>query len=108
MVKNHTANFQPVIHWLNNKEEKMYYILVKYYYHRGTYGARKNGPMSHPVYEDKYEFETLEEAKEHLKENGITWKVSNQTYQYEGNYTLFHGEYQRPSYQIRKVRRKNV
>ena len=85
----------------------MYYILIKYYYHVGTYGARKSAPLGHPVWGGQYEFKTIDEAKNLLKEKGITWQVSPQTYQYEGNYTLLHGEYSRPSYHIRKIRGKS-
>lgn len=82
----------------------MYYILVKYYYHIGTYGARKDGPMIHYNSGERFEFKSLNQAKAFLAEKGITWQVTPQTFQLEGNYTLFHGEYSRPSYHIRKIR----
>ena len=85
-----------------------YYILIKYYYHIGTYGAKKDGPMGHPMWGDRYEFDSIQQAKDDLREEGITWQVTPRTFQYEGNYTLFHGEYSRPSYHIRKIRKKAI
>ena len=82
--------------------------MIKYYYHIGTYGAKKDGSMVHPVWGDRYEFDSIQQAKDYLKEEGITWQVTPRTFQYEGNYTLFHGEYSRPSYHIRKIRKKAI
>ena len=42
-----------------------YYILIKYYYHIGPYGAKKDGPMGHPMWGDQFEFDSIQQAKEY-------------------------------------------
>lgn len=82
----------------------MFYIYKYVYYYAGTLYAPESGPVL-DVSENRIKFKSIEEAIKWLKNEGVTSKVTNQTFQNEGRYTLFHGEYARPKYQIRKLRR---
>ena len=83
----------------------MYYILIQYFFHPGTF----NVPTDDYI-RDEYRcgrritFDSVAAAKDYLAGEGVTWEVTPQHYQFEGNYTLRHGEYSRPSYKIRKMR----
>ena len=49
-------------------------------------------------------FPNLENARSYLLECGVDLQLSARTYTTRGYYSLKHGEYERPEYQIRKSR----
>ena len=85
-----------------------YYILVKYYYYFPHWYARKDHPLIDWSSEEPLVFDTLASAQKFLQSQGIDILVKGkQTYTSSGHYVLDHGEYDRPDYQIRKVRSNN-
>ena len=82
----------------------MYYILVKYYYHNNTLYYSKGGTME-DAWGQKLTFESLEEARLFLASIDVDTQLTNQTYTTSGWYSLAHGEYDRPDFQIRKSRK---
>ena len=84
---------------MNNK----YYILTKFFYYKGTF----NAPKDQPVCNDNQEtitFDSKKDAEKYLCDLGIRNNYKGSTWTAEGQYFLEHGEYDRPEYQIRKVR----
>mgnify|MGYP003133092516 CR=1 FL=1 len=81
----------------------MYYILVKYYYHNNTLYAPEDGPMK-DTWGKKLTFKSLDEARSFLASIDVEVQITQQTYTTSGWYSLAHGEYDRPDYQIRKSR----
>tara|TARA_Y100001963_G_scaffold90464_1_gene124755 strand:- start:3746 stop:3994 length:249 start_codon:yes stop_codon:yes gene_type:complete len=81
----------------------MFYIYKYVYYYAGTFNVPTSGPIV-DLDENRMKFKSIEDAKQWLKNEGVTDQLSKQTFQNEGRYTLFYGEYSRPKYQIRKVR----
>jgi hypothetical protein len=85
-----------------------YYILVKYYYYSSTLYPRLDHPMIDWSSDKTLLFDTLESARKYLESQGIDILIKGkQTYTSSGRYVLEHGEYDRPDYQIRKVRSNN-
>ena len=82
----------------------MFYIYKKVFYYSGALYAPESGPVL-DVSENRIKFKSIASAIQWLKNEGITDQLSKQTFQNEGRYILFHGEYARPKYQIRKLRR---
>ncbi len=85
--------------------ETMYYILVKYFYFGGTYGAEKDGPL-----EDEWGvryFSSKEEASDFLRLEKNLWNFQGSKWTWDssqGLYRCAHGEYEPPVYWVRKVR----
>ena len=84
----------------------MYYILVKYYYHSNTLYAPKGGPME-DAWGQKLTFKSLDEARTFLASIDVDTQLTQQTYTTSGWYSLAHGEYDRPDFQIRRSRETN-
>ena len=99
----------------------MYYILIKYFYYQNSLFSPSNGPLfdiddaesesrkyhmigRKDTYPDILKFSTIDEAKQYLSDQGVTWEQSNQTFKRYGLFYCCNGEYDRPQYQIRKVR----
>ena len=81
----------------------MYYILKKNYFYNNTINAPENGPIQN-AWGKTMTFPNLENALSYLLECGVDLQLSKQTYTTQGYYSLKHGEYDRPDYQIRKSR----
>ena len=83
----------------------MYYILEKHYYYSGTFNAPTNQPLKGNTGK-KLLFSTIDEAINYLLSiDNTMYAITAQTYTTEGYYCLNHGEYDRPDYQIRKIRK---
>ena len=82
----------------------MYYILAKYFYYSGTYGAEKDGPLKDE--RGNMIFATKHEAEQYLLSRScINFSASKWTWNpHHGMYRCAHGEYSPPVYWIRKVR----
>mgnify|MGYP001365736091 CR=1 FL=1 len=80
-----------------------YYILQKFFYYNNSLFAPKDGPLT-DYNENKLLFDSKQEAEEHLFNLGIDNNYKGSIYTSSGRYTLNHNEYDRPDYQIRKVR----
>lgn len=81
----------------------MYYILVKHYYYNNTLYAPKDSPME-DAWGQKLTFKSLDEARSFLASIDVDTQLTQQTYTTSGWYSLAHGEYDRPDYQIRRSR----
>ena len=86
----------------------MYKIYIKHYYYSNTITYYQNDGKFHPFgnYNGELSFDTKEKALEYLKTNilGGYWQKHSNGYSLAGTYVLAHGEYDRPDYQIRKVK----
>jgi hypothetical protein len=85
----------------------MFYIYVNFFYYSNTCNVPLDGPLREENttnYGRILTFETIEAAKTHLKDMGVTYSYSPQKMGYEGTYYLQHGEYSSPVYKIRKKR----
>jgi len=80
-----------------------YYILKKFFYYNNTFHAPKDRAMC-DGWDRKLTFNSKKEAEEYLIDLGITDNFKGSTWASDGQYILDHGEYERPEYQIRKVR----
>lgn len=79
-----------------------YKINKVHFYYKGT-----NAPKDGAIVDDNQQpilFATLQEAVEYLKEKNITNQITKQSFQFRGTYVLFHGEYSRPTYNIRRTK----
>ena len=83
----------------------MFYILVRPYYYSTTLNPMVSHKMYCPWTNEPLLFDTVEDAKKHLKSEGITTQLSAQKFILAGDYHLSHGEYSRPDYWIRKCRK---
>ena len=81
----------------------MYKINKVHFYYEGTLNTPKDGA----ILDDNQQpilFESIDEAVQYLKEQNVTNQLSKQSFQFQGTYVLFHGEYSRPRYNIRKTK----
>ena len=79
-----------------------YKINKVHFYYQGT-----KAPKDGAIVDDNQQpilFATLQEAVEYLKEQNITNQITKQSFQFQGTYVLFHGEYSRPIYNIRRTK----
>ena len=87
----------------------MYYILVIPYFHIGTFYAPKTHKMVCPCTDKTLTFDTVHDAMKHLESQlGPLQQLSAQKFCSSGRYVLAHGEYDRPDYWVRKIRRGAV
>ena len=82
----------------------MYYIRAEFFYYSTQLYAPENGPLKSRN-GDKLIFDSIQEAQKYLYDLDINWHVKNRTYTYHEQYLADHGEYARPLYTIRKVRK---
>ena len=81
----------------------MFYIYVEYFYLSGTLFAPQDGPLL--LDGKKKTFTTKMEARDYLRSVGIDSHYKGNQYCPGGRYVLRHGEYDRPTYKIRRVRK---
>ena len=82
----------------------MFYIYQTVFYYPGTINAPRNGALTEFYDNEKLEFKTREEALEYLENRyGKLGNIKGNSYQKQGRYVCSHGEYSRPTYQIRKI-----
>ena len=83
----------------------MFYIYQSVFYYPGTINAPKNGALTEFYDNEKLQFQTREEAIAYLENRyGKLGNIKGNSYQKQGRYVCSHGEYSRPTYQIRKIR----
>ena len=88
----------------------VYRIYGHYYYSSGTFNAPKNGALKDHDrdYDTILEFNTREDAIDHLTVMGVDDEYKKNKYSHSGRYELSHGEYDRPDFSIRKFNKKGL
>lgn len=80
----------------------MYKINKVHFYYQGT-----KAPKDGAIVDDNQQpilFESIDEAVQYLKEQNITIQLTKQSFEFQGTYVLYHNEYSRPIYQVRKTK----